>query len=69
MAKASQVQPRKRGFNDAMVALVSVVMVMSPSYLADMLMSRLKVPVAGAAIFALAVFLVGIFLLIRLLRD
>jgi hydrogenase-4 membrane subunit HyfE len=69
MAKATQVQPKKRGFNDAMVALVSVFMIMSPSYLADMMMSGLKVPVAAAAIFALAVFLGGIFLLVRLLRD
>ena len=52
-----------------MVALVSVFMIMSPSYLADMMMSGLKVPVAAAAIFALAVFLGGIFLLVRLLRD
>jgi len=69
MAKASQVQPRKRGFNDAMIALVSVVLIMSPSYLADELMSKLKMPVSVAAIFALALFLVGIFLLIRLLRE
>ncbi len=52
-----------------MVALVSVVMIMSPSYLADIMMSRLKIPISAAAIIALAVFLVGIFLLIRLLRD
>jgi hypothetical protein len=52
-----------------MVAVVSAAMIMSPSYLADILLSRLKVPISVAAIFALAVFLVGIFLLIRLLRD
>ena len=52
-----------------MVALVSVIMIMSPSYLADVMMSKLKIPISVAAIFALAVFLVGIFLLIRLLRD
>jgi len=69
MAKVAQMQPRKRGFNDAMVAIVSVVMIMSPSYLADLLMSKLKVPISAAAIVALVVFLVGIFLLIRLLRE
>ena len=69
MAKVSQVQPRKRGFNDAMVALVSVVLIMSPSYLADIMMSKLKMPISAAAIFALALFLVGIFLLIRLLGE
>ena len=69
MAKVSQAQPRRRGVPDFVVALVSVVMIMSPSYLADVLMSRLKIPIAAAAIFALAIFLVGIFLLIRLLRE
>jgi hypothetical protein len=52
-----------------MVALVSAAMIMSPSYLADILLNRLKIPIAAAAIFALAVFLIGIFLLIRLLKD
>jgi hypothetical protein len=52
-----------------MVALVSVVMIMSPSYLADVLMKSLRIPISAAAIFALAVFLVGIFLLIKLLKD
>ena len=69
MAETSQAQPRKRGVRDVMVALVSVVMIMSPSYLADILLNRLKIPIAAAAIFALAVFLIGIFLLIRLLKD
>ncbi len=52
-----------------MVALSSAFMIMSPSYLADILINRLKMPMSAAAIFALAVFLVGIFLLIRVLRD
>ena len=69
MAKTSQAQPTKQEVRNVMVALVSVIMIMSPSYLADVMMSRLKIPVSVAAIFALAVFLVGIFLLIRLLRD
>ena len=52
-----------------MIALVSVVLIMSPSYLADELMSKLKVPVSAAAVFALVLFLVGVFLLIRVLRE
>jgi len=52
-----------------MVALVSAFMIMSPVYFADILISRLKIPMSAAAIFALGVFLVGIFLLIRVLRD
>ena len=69
MVEKSQAQPRKRGFLDAVVALVSVAMIMSPSYLADLLMKSLQIPISAAAIFALAVFAIGVFLLIRLLRE
>jgi len=44
-------------------------MIISPSYLADILMSRLKIQISVAAVFALAVFLGGIFLLVRLLKE
>ena len=69
MADKSQALPRKRGPRDVIVALVSAVMIVSPSYLADILMSRLKIQVSVAAVFALAVFLGGIFLLVRLLKE
>lgn len=62
-------QVRKRGFFGVVLAIVSGVMIVSPSYLADLLMSRLKVPVSIAAVIALAIFIVGVFLLIRLLKD
>jgi hypothetical protein len=52
-----------------MVGVVSAFMIMSPSYLANILIDNLKIPMSAAAIFALGVFVVGIFLLIRLLRD
>jgi uncharacterized membrane protein YhaH (DUF805 family) len=44
-------------------------MIMSPSYLADIMMSRLKVEISVAAIFSLAVFLIGVLLMVRLLKD
>jgi hypothetical protein len=51
------------------IAIVSAFMIMSPSYLASILVNRLAIPLWAAAIFALGVFVVGIFLLIKLLRD
>jgi hypothetical protein len=52
-----------------MIAVISAFMIMSPSYLASILVNRLTIPLWAAALFALGVFLVGIFLLIKLLRD
>jgi hypothetical protein len=51
------------------MGVVSAAMIMSPSYLAGILMSRFKVEISVAAILALAVFLIGILLMVRLLRD
>jgi hypothetical protein len=69
MLLAEQTQPRKRGVRDVIIGVVSAAMIMSPSYLADILMSRAKVAISIAAVVALAVFLVGVFLMIRLLKD
>jgi len=54
---------------DAIVGILSAAMIMSPSYLADILMTRLKIEISVAAIVSLGIFLVGVFLLVRLLKD
>jgi hypothetical protein len=51
------------------VALISAAMIMSPSYVAYVLMGRFKIATSSAAILSLAIFLVGVFLLIRLLKE
>ena len=61
--------PKKRGFRDLIVVLISAAMIVSPSYLADILMRRLKIGIGTAAILSLALFVVGVFLLIRILRE
>jgi ABC-type Mn2+/Zn2+ transport system permease subunit len=65
----SSAQPKKRGILDAVLALISAALIISPSYVAYELMSRFKVAISTAAILALAIFLVGAFLLVRLLKD
>jgi ABC-type Mn2+/Zn2+ transport system permease subunit len=62
-------QPRKRGVVDAVLVILGAAMVMLPSYVAYELMNRLKVAVSTAALLALAIFLVGAFVLIRVLRE
>jgi hypothetical protein len=69
MAEKLQSQPRKRGVRDVIVGILSAAMIMSPAYLAEILMSRLRIEISLAAIVSLGIFLVGVFLLVRLLKD
>jgi len=69
MAEKLQSQPRKRGVRDVIIGILSAAMIMSPAYLAEILMSRLRIEISLAAIVSLGIFLVGVFLLVRLLKD
>lgn len=69
MAEKTQAQPRKRGVRDAVVALVAAALIISPSYLASVMVSQLKIDISIVAVMSLAIFLVGVFLLVRLLKD
>ena len=62
-------QLRKRGVRDVILGVVSAAMIMAPSYLADIMVGRLKIQISFAAILALAMFAVGVLLLVRLLKD
>ena len=68
MAEKTQPQPRKRGVRDAVVMLLAAALIMSPSYLASVMASRLGIEISIVAVAALAIFLVGVFLLVRVLR-
>jgi hypothetical protein len=65
----AELRRRKRGIRDVIVAVISAVMILSPSYLAYMLTSRLRVQVSIVAMLSMVVFLIGVFLLVRLLKD
>lgn len=54
---------------DVIIGILSAAMIMSPAYLAEILMSRLRIEISLAAIVSLGIFLVGVFLLVRLLKD
>ena len=59
---------RKRGIRDAVVAVLAAALIMSPSYFASITVHRFNVDITVAAVTALALFLVGVFLLFRLLK-
>ena len=69
MAEKTQAQPRKRGVRDAVIALLAAALIISPSYLASVMVAQLKIDISIAAVMSLAIFLVGVFLLVRLLKD
>ena len=60
---------KKRGFLDVLLVLVAAALVISPSYLSLVLLHRLKLDISLVAVMALALFLVGAFLLVRLVRE
>jgi len=69
MAEKTQAQPRKRGVRDAVIGLLAAALIIGPSYLASIMESRLKIDISIVAVMSLAFFLVGVFLLVRLLKD
>ncbi len=60
---------RKRGMRDVLLAVVAAVLIMSPSYLSRIVIHRLNIDVSILAVMSLALFLVGVFLLLKVLRD
>jgi len=54
---------------NVLLALLAAALVMVPSYLGTQMVSRLKMDVSIVAVVSLVTFLVGVFLLLRLLKD
>ncbi len=60
---------RKRGMRDVLLAVVAAVLIMSPSYLSRIVIHRVNIDVSILAVMSLALFLVGVFVLLKVLRD
>jgi hypothetical protein len=60
---------KKRGFRDVLLVLVAAALIMSPSYLGLVLLHRLKVDISLIAVISLALFLVGVFLLVKIVKE
>lgn len=54
---------------DAVFVILAAALVMSPGYLASIVLHRLNLDIALVVIISLALFLSGIFLLLRVLKD
>ena len=69
LAQNQQNGQSKRGMRQVVMAVVAAVLVISPSFLARILLAHTKVSIAIVAIVSLAIFLVGAYLIITLLKE
>ena len=69
MTEKALPQPRKRGVRDVIVAVVAAALIVSPSYMADILIKRFNLSLTPVAVFAVAVFLIGVYLMVDLLKS
>jgi hypothetical protein len=60
---------KKRGFRDVFLVLIAAALIMSPSYMSLVALNRLKVGVSIVALMALALFLVGAVLLVKVVKE
>jgi hypothetical protein len=66
----AELQPRrKHGFRDAFLVLIAAALIMSPSYMSLFALNRLKLDVSIVALMALALFLVGAILLVKVVKE
>jgi hypothetical protein len=60
---------KKRGIKDVVMIIVACVLVISPAYVGGYLFTHGKLRVTSTALVSLAMFLVGAFLIVRLLKE
>jgi len=66
---SEKAQPRKRGVRDVGIVIVAAALVMIPSFVGRIELNRVKLPISVTAVTALLLFLVGVFLLMKVLKD
>jgi hypothetical protein len=60
---------KKRGFRDALLLLIAAALIISPSYVSLVVLHRLKLDISVVAVMALALFLLGAFLLLKVVEK
>jgi len=66
---AEKTQSGNRGVRDVILAIVAAALVMSPSYLARIELSRFNFQLPMIAVSSFALFVIGVFLLLKTLKD
>jgi hypothetical protein len=60
---------KKRGFLDVVMVVVAAALITSPAYVGGYLLSHGKLSISLVALVSLAMFLIGAFLMVKLLRE
>jgi len=66
---SEKAQTRKRGVRDVGIVIIAAALVMIPSFVGRIELNRVKLPISVTAVTALLLFLVGVFLLMKVLKD
>ena len=64
-----QSQQPKRGVRHVIMVVIAVALVISPSFMARIVLGHSQIHIAYVALGSLAMFLVGVYLVIALLKD
>jgi len=62
-------QLAKPGVRKAILVIIAAVLIMSPAFISRSLLNRLSMQLPEVAIVALAIFLIGMYLLMKAVRD
>ena len=60
---------KQRGVRDALLVVIAAVLMFSPTFVARMVYHRLGADISVIALMALAIFLVGAFMLLKFVRE
>jgi hypothetical protein len=62
-------QASKAGVGKVLLVLVAAVLIFSPSFISRMILHRSNLDISVVAVVALVLFLVGVFLLLKVIKD
>lgn len=66
---SEELPSRKGGMREVAIVLAAVALVMIPGYIGRIELNRLKIPISIVAVSCFALFLVGVFLLTKVMKD
>ena len=69
MDELTSQQASKAGVGKVLLVLVAAVLIFSPSFISRMILHRSNLDISVVAVVALVLFLVGVFLLLKVIKE
>jgi hypothetical protein len=69
MVQETRKEQKARGMRHVLLAIIAAALMVLPSYVAYLMVRRLRVDIGITAVVALVLFLIGAFLLVTLISD